>query len=40
MRQGPARLIAVGQRARSAFGLARIGLRHLGDNKPTPAPKP
>lgn len=38
--RGPVGLIAAGQRARSAFGLARIELRYLGDNQPMPAPRP
>jgi hypothetical protein len=32
--EGPVRLIVVGQRARSAYGLARIELKFLADNPP------
>jgi len=32
--QGPVRLIVVGQRARSAYGLARVEVRNLAQNKP------
>ena len=33
--QGPIRLIVPGQRARSAFALARIEIRFLAENKPS-----
>jgi hypothetical protein len=32
--QGPIRLIVVGQRARSAYGLAKLEVRYLAENKP------
>jgi len=32
--EGPVRLIVLGQRARSAHGLARIELKYLADNPP------
>jgi len=32
--EGPVRLVVVGQRARSAYGLARIELKFLADNPP------
>ncbi|HEX7252437.1 MAG TPA: hypothetical protein VF376_06110 [Thermoanaerobaculia bacterium] len=32
--EGPVRLIVVGQRARSAYGLAQIELKYLADNPP------
>ena len=33
-KEGPVRLIAAGQRARSAYGLARIEVKYLADNPP------
>jgi hypothetical protein len=33
--QGPVRLVVPGERARSAFGLARIEVRYLAENKPS-----
>jgi hypothetical protein len=36
-RDGPMRLVVVGERARSAYGLARIELKFVAENGPTPS---